>query len=505
MEQIQNYAGSMQYWQDTAHGLKTLPELSVAARAAVEVPESGERAAAKGILLRQAEVVGCRADLDRVFRGLESDQALAKLRAALPDAEACPYLERDGQGRIRRTIGNFALILQTDPFFASLRYDELAEAPVVVTEQLGVITSTRRWTDADDAAALRHIEETYGVFDRRKYRDAFLLRLRAVRYHPVKELLERAEWDGKPRIERFLCDWAGCEDSAYTREVSRLIFAGGIRRLYEPGCKFDYLPVLIGTRQGEGKSTLVRWLALRDEWFGEITVFEGKESVEQLRGVFVAEATELLALKTTREQEAVKSFLSRQRDKYRRPYAEHVEDVPRRSIIIGTTNNRAFLRDKTGNRRFLPVEVHSVGAALFYLEEQCRAHILQCWAEALALYRDGALSPVPDARLRETFRAAQDAAMEDDWRVGVIEKYLADKPEGGFVCIRELYCGALHPDSDFPKPPTRRDSVELGQIMDRMPGWERAGNVKFAQYGKQMSWKKLGNQGIDIDPKKLKQ
>ena len=493
MELIQDYAGSLQYWQTTAHGLTTLPELSVAARAVVDVPESGERAAARAILLRQAETVGCRADLDRVFRGLESDRALARVKEAQPDAEAYPYLERDGQGRIKRTIGNFAHILQTDPFFAPLRYDELAEAPVSVTEQLGVITASRRWTDADDAAAMNHIEETYGLFDRRKFRDAFLLKLQSVRYHPVKDLVERAAWDGKPRIETFLCDWAGCEDSAYTREVSRLIFAGGIHRLYEPGCKFDYLPVLIGTRQGEGKSTLVRWLALRDEWFGEITVFEGKEAVEQLRGVFVAEATELLALKTTREQEAVKSFLSRQRDKYRRPYAEHVEDVPRRSIIIGTTNNRTFLRDKTGNRRFLPVEVHSAGSALFSQEAECRAHILQCWAEALALYRDGALRPVPDERLRGMFRAAQDAAMEDDWRVGTLRKYLEEKPAGCYVCIRELFCDALQPDTDYPKPPTRRDSVELSQIMDRMPGWERAGNISFTQYGMQMSWKKTVN------------
>ena len=93
MELIQDYAGSLQYWQTTAHGLTTLPELSVAARAVVDVPERGERAAARAILLRQAETVGCRADLDRVFRGLESDRALARVKEAQPDAEAYMTLE----------------------------------------------------------------------------------------------------------------------------------------------------------------------------------------------------------------------------------------------------------------------------------------------------------------------------------------------------------------------------------------------------------------------------
>ena len=283
----------------------------------------------------------------------------------------------------------------------------------------------------------------------------------------------------------------GCADDDYTREVSRLIFAGGIRRLYEPGCKFDYLPVLVGTQQGEGKSTLVRWLALDDRWYGEVTLFEGKEAIEQLQGVWICEVSELLAFRRAREQELVKSFLSRQCDRYRRPYAERTEDLPRRSIMIGTTNNRTFLRDKTGNRRFLPVEVHTDAQALYAREDEVRACIRQCWAEALARYREGKLPSVADVQLREAFRQAQDAAMEDDWRVGAIEAYLAEKPAGSYVCVRSLMREALCRDTAMLEP-SRRDSLELGQIMDRMPGWERAGVVRFAQYGRQKSWKNLG-------------
>ena len=490
MQDIMDMASGLTRWRDDAAGLSSLEQLSVAAHAAVSCDTPSERAASKGILLQRAEVVGCRRELAGVFRALETERAQDALRRSAPEEDLCPYLTRDGQGRIASTIENYLHILETDPQFAPLRYDEMADAPVVVETKLGRVVSSRRWVDADDAAALQHIESTYGLYDRRKYRDAFLSRLRSVRWHPLKETIEAIEWDGEPRIERFLYNWMGCEDTPVTREASRLLFAGGIHRLYEPGCKFDYLVVLIGTQQGEGKSTLVRWLALEDNWYGEVTLFDGKEAVEQLSGAWICEVSEMLAFTRARDQALVKSFLSRQSDKIRRPYAERPEEIPRRCIMIGTTNNRNFLRDKTGNRRYLPVEVHMNAPQLYYLEDACRADIRQCWAEALALYKAGKLAPMPDNRLRKELRMAQDDAMEDDWRVGAIEAYLAEKPEGAYVCVRELKREALYKDADAPFEPNRRESVELGLILDGMEGWERAGRINFQQYGQQRSWKK---------------
>ncbi len=491
MQDILDYAGTLGKWTREAGRQQSLEELSVLAHAALDCPDTQERAAAKSILLQRGRALGCRRDLERMMRAMEEERARERLRQAAPDTSEWPYLKRDGQGRIANTIENYSWILSADPFFSHLKYDELQDAPAAVWYDFSGISVLRRWVDADDAAAMEYIEATYGLYDRAKYRAAFLQRMRDVRFHPVRETIEGIEWDGQARIERFLHDWMGCADDDYTREVSRLIFAGGIRRLYEPGCKFDYLPVLVGTQQGEGKSTLVRWLALDDRWYGEVTLFEGKEAIEQLQGVWICEVSELLAFRRAREQELVKSFLSRQCDRYRRPYAERTEDLPRRSIMIGTTNNRTFLRDKTGNRRFLPVEVHTDAQALYAREDEVRACIRQCWAEALARYREGKLPSVADVQLREAFRQAQDAAMEDDWRVGAIEAYLAQKPAGSYVCVRSLMREALCRDTAMLEP-SRRDSLELGQIMDRMPGWERAGVVRFAQYGRQKSWKNLG-------------
>lgn len=225
---------------------------------------------------------------------------------------------------------------------------------------------------------------------------------------------------------------------------------------------------------------------------------DGKEAVEQLEGAWICEIAELLALHKTKDQEAVKSYITRQKDKYRRAYGENVEELPRRCIFVGTTNNRQFLKDKTGNRRFYPVEVHCVGYELYDREQECRDYILQCWAEARDRMKAGQMPPFADRSLVEEYRAAQDEAMEDDWRIGAVEKYLNSKPIGAIVCIREIMRNALSERADSPRDPSPKDSQEISTIMNLFPEWSRTGRVYLPDYGRQRGWKKIAS-GADED------
>jgi predicted P-loop ATPase len=302
----------------------------------------------------------------------------------------------------------------------------------------------------------------------------------------VRDLVGSFVWDGVPRIADFLHRWTKCDDTPYTREVSRLIFAGGIHRLYNPGCKFDDMPVLIGKKQGEGKSTLVRWLALRDEYFTECTEFDGQRGIEAVEGAWICEVSELLAMTKAREQEAVKSYLTRLNDRYRMPFDKRVTDHPRQCVFIGTTNKEQFLSDKTGNRRFYPVIVQQSGYELFDHEAEAREYIRQCWAEAKALYDAGQIPPYADRSLIGEIRLRQNEAVEDDFRVGLISDYLATHTE---VCILELWKNALKM-GEFSKP-TKKDSNEIAVILQGMDGWVKAENVKrFQDYGVQRYWYK---------------
>lgn len=401
-------------------------------------------------------------------------------------------LKVDGKGAPCVTIDNFLLVMRNDPFYARIRYNLLKNAPEVQGDN-----DIRLWEDADAAESRRYFERNYNIHDKNKHRDALMIFFREREYHPIQDIVDDLVWDGTPRIEQFLSKWMQSEDNEYTREVSRLIFAGGIHRLYSPGCKFDDVPVLIGTKQGEGKSSIVRWLAIHDSHYSEVTEVDGQRGIEQLEGAWICEVAELLALTKAKEQEAVKSYITRQRDKYRKPWGENTGEYPRRCIFIGTTNNEQFLKDKTGNRRFYPVRVNSSGYWLYDHEQECREYIIQCWAEAKARYDKGEMPNYANQDLRDYYVAAQEEAMEDDWRIGAIEQYLEQQPVGALVCIRQIKHRALSANPDFLQDPTPRESQEIGTIMNRFDDWEKAGRKRIDGYGLQRCWEKIRCDGTE--------
>ena len=382
---------------------------------------------------------------------------------------------------VKPTSENFVKILYEDPEFSFIRFNELRNQ----VEDFGD-KGYQTWTDTDDAKARTYIESKYGIYNLKKFDDAFRIYASSKTYNPVKNIIENIRWDGEKRICNFLTEIMRADNSAYTKEVSRLIFAGGIHRLYNPGCKFDDMPVLVGTRQGEGKSTIVRWLAIDDDFFSEVTEFEGQKGIESIEGAWICEVSELLAMTKAKDVEAVKSFITRQNDRYRMPFDRRVTDHKRRCIFIGTTNKEQFLTDKTGNRRFYPVRVWQTGHELFEKESEIKAYILQCWAEALYLYGEGKLKPYADPTLIEVIRERQQSATQDDYREGMIRDFLETKSE---VCIPMLWHEALKMRSDL--KPTRKDSTEIGLIMQNCEGWVKQRNSKsFKDYASQRYWKK---------------
>lgn len=394
-------------------------------------------------------------------------------------------LAPDKDGKPLQTIENFCIIMQNDSAYANIRYNEMTGCAEIHSK--GNIT---RWSDADEARSMMYIESKYGMYSKDKHYAALRILFDERAYNPLKDMVEAQEWDGESRCQYFLRDWAKVEDSAYSREVSRLIFAGGIHRLYQPGTKFDDVPILIGTRQGEGKSSLIRFLAINDQYYGEVNMMEGQQAIEQLRGKWICEISELLALTKNKEQEAAKAYITRQVDTYRKPWDKNPSDLPRRCIMIGTTNSDSPLTDKTGNRRYYPVEVHCNGYDLFDHEQECRDYILQCWAEARELYRAGKMPNYADRKLTAMYREAQENATQDDWRIGAIQAFLERKLPGELTCVREVFHRALSPNPDFPKEPSLVESKDVGNIITRIPGWEKVGKKRMAYYGSQRCWQK---------------
>ncbi len=466
-----------------------------------DIQDEFERIRLHALMQIRAGELGIGPTLNRVLSKYQKKDAAEekrfKLSIAKRDAEIPLRLDQNGAPVV--TIDNFLLVMRNDPFYEGVRYNLLANSPEIHED--GEI---RRWNDTDEAESRHYIETAYNIHGENKHADALRILFRDREYHPIQDIIDMLNWDGVERIENFLHKWMQAEDCEYTREVSRLIFAGGIHRLYVPGCKFDDVPVLIGTAQGEGKSTIARWLAIHDSYYSEVTEIEGQRGIEQLEGAWICEIAELLALTKAKEQEAVKSYITRQRDKYRKPYDRQTSEYPRRCVFIGTTNNEQFLKDKTGNRRFYPVKVQSSGYWLYEHERECRVYILQCWAEAKARFLKGKMPNFANRALLPQFGAAQEEAMEDDWRVGAIEQFLDRQPVGTYVCTRQLKREALCANKDFPQDPNPKESQEITTLMNKFPEWIKAGRQYLPDYGRQRCWQRTnGMQEIDLSNQEM--
>ncbi len=453
-----------------------------------------EKARLIGIYKARAKELGLEKELKEIIKAYnKADEALAKeYKRKNAKNNSNLDLDYDGNGRPLATVDNFVQVLENDKRFKGLKFNLLTYSP-----EKTVNGETVRWSDADDAATRHYIEKKYHFHSTQKCDDALRIVFKRNEYHPIKDIIDGFKWDGESRIYDFLHRWTKCEDSDYTREVSRLIFAGGINRLYNAGCKFDDMPVLIGTKQGEGKSTLVRWLAMNDDYFAEVTEIEGQKGMEAVEGAWICEMGELLALTKAREVEAVKSYLTRLSDRYRRPFDRRVTDHKRQCIFIGTTNKEQFLTDKTGNRRFYPVKVYQSGYELFDHKDEIQEYIRQCWAEAKALFDEGKLPPYANRELLGVIRENQENAVEEDYRVGMIEKYLEDQNR---VCVAQLWKYALRNENTDVK---KKDSIEIGMIMDKVDGWERSGRSYFPEFGRQRCWERVCSSQEQIDFKEI--
>ena len=200
-------------------------------------------------------------------------------------------------------------------------------------------------------------------------------------FHPLKRRVEAVEWDGQEHIDTFFIRHLRLKDTPYHRELSRLFFLAGIGRIYTPGAKFDLVYVIEGG-QGGGKSTFLRYLAMDDKFFAELNVDLGEQQkiMEHTKGKFVLEIAELSSLKKS-EIEIVKAFISAQEDQSRLAYDRKVSRIKRGFLLTATTNERVYLKDPTGARRFVSMWTPTTQFDPMNFDA-CKAEVMQAWAEA---------------------------------------------------------------------------------------------------------------------------
>lgn len=213
-------------------------------------------------------------------------------------------------------------------------------------------------------------------------RDALIQQCLMNSFHPIKDYFKTLQWDGVRRLDRWMSTYLGAEDTAFNRAVARLSLVAAVRRILQPGCKFDHI-IVLESPEGRGKSSAIEILA-GTENFSDQTILslDDRGQQEAVQGVWLYEIADL-AGHSRAEVERVKAFASRTRDRARPAYGRCRVDKARTCVFFGTTNNDQYLKSQTGNRRFLPVLCGRVELEALNRDRD------QIWAEALAAEKEG--------------------------------------------------------------------------------------------------------------------
>ena len=379
--------------------------------------------------------------------------AVTMLQPAMTAEDVTELLETTAKGQVKNCLSNAERIMSLDPLLRdAIRFNELKQRVDIVNNMGWIRRDGTALTDNDVHNIHLYCERTYGFSSLKILEEALHITANRNSYHPVRDFLNSLVWDGKERVRFALRHFLGADDSGYTYEILRFFMLGAVARAFNPGVKFDYILCLIGG-QGAGKSSFFRLLAVEDEWFtDDLKDLESSKVYEKLQGHWIIELSEMLATNNARSNEAIKSFLSRQKEIYRTPYERYPKDRPRQCVFAGTTNKVSFLPgDRTGNRRFLPIACRGNEAEVFILdnEQESREYIRQMWAEVMEIRRGGSVKLKLSKEMEAEVRRRQGQFMQEDVDAGLILAYMEDFG-GSRVCSRQLFREALH--NEFTQP-----------------------------------------------------
>lgn len=334
-------------------------------------------------------------------------------------------LQRNRYGKITNTKVNIRMILTHHPDWDGvIGYNELTHhvnkrkcPPYLYSPNNGL----GGWTDVDNELLSMWFGENYGFEPSTRTLQSLIVAISMQnRFHPIRDYLKQChdQWlrAGSPSgyatqwLERYL----GAKETPATRLFEKTWLISAVARIFEPGCKADNVLILEG-KTGLGKSTALSILG--GSWFSDAFLnFGDKDSLMLIHDNWILEMPELDRFKKV-DVDRAKSFFSKTIDKYRAPYGSNIIEAPRQCVFAGTTNTQDYLRDSTGNRRYMPVE------CLTKLDTQALQRDRDLiWGEAVDLYLRGEPWWYDDT-LNYVCEAQEARFSEDVWQE-VIEDYL---------------------------------------------------------------------------------
>lgn len=366
--------------------------------------------------------------------------------------------DKDGNPKPVQSTENMYRILTCHPQFqGKLRFDAF--------KNVFEIQDINGWRPLDDVDAIQVQCEISILFPefrkigKEMIFDAMMKAAKDAQIDSGADYVKALTWDGQPRLATWLSNVYGVPKDEYHASIGSNWLKGLVKRLVEPGCQFDYVLVLEG-EQGIGKSSSLA--VLGGDWHSESTIStETKDFFMQMQGKAIIEFSEGETLSRT-EVKRMKAIITMRTDRFRPPYGRFSLDFPRRCVFAMTTNQEEYLKDETGNRRWLPVRCEKK-ADLDWLRENRD----QLYAEAYHRVHSGKETTYEFPE--ELMKAAQEERrIHDPNTEAVIDWYTTQltydqRAEG--ITVSQAYQGAILKNMSNGRSMSKFDEMSIADIL----------------------------------------
>jgi predicted P-loop ATPase len=438
----------------------------------------GRRDFARELLARKAEVKFGAIPIEPNVNGIDDylalhgrDAGLALVAAAISH-DWREELLLGKKGTPLAVLANAITALRyAPPWTGALSYNEFSMEistvrPVPLASASGPRT-VESWTDQEDRLFCDWLQH-HGVMVHHLICGAAVETVAKLSgFHPVRRYLDSLVWDGVKRIDKWLVTYCSAQNTPLIRAYAAMWLIAAVARIFQPGCKVDTCLILEG-KQGDRKS--MAFQVLGGEWFtDDVPDLRTKDASMTTIGAWIIEMPELDAMSKA-EETRIKSFLSRQTDRFRPPYGRRLIKAPRQCVFCGTTNAHEYLSDPTGARRFWSVAI----GQMIDIDGLTRDRD-QILAEAVVRFRQGEHWWLEDPKLIALAAEEAEKRFEVDAWEEPIARYLLNRDE---VTIPELLQGPLR------KPIGLCNSGEAGRVgrILRRLDWESRGKARPRKY-----------------------
>src|SRR5699024_3737557 len=240
-------------------------------------------------------------------------------------------------------------------------------------------------------------------------------------------------------------------------------------KAHNPKTKFDFVLDLVGG-QGAGKTTFLQKIAPLGYYTDQFSTFDNKDDYAVMRRALIINDDEMTATNNA-SFEILKKFITLQEFEYRKPYGHQAERFAKNFVMARTTNELYYLKDKTGERRFLPLHVSKARQKHHPVTDLTDDYVKQCWGEAMQLYKDG-FSFALTSEQEEELDEHRQSFMYTDELEDKIDEALSNQFKGKDFITNEQLSLAVAPGIDLVK--NRKISNQISNIMVNRFGFRKS-------------------------------